>query len=80
MLDSADLLNLIRLTELEIQKLQSDIDYGPDEKANEAGQMILQMDTLASKLKDQYESIGSDDNDYPTYDDYIELIRNKTTK
>ena len=74
MLNLADLLNLIRLTEIEIASLQNDIE-GTDESArDDAGLVIVQLDELSEKLKKMYLESRTQNSEYPAYDDYIELI------
>ena len=74
MLNLADLLNLIRLTELELRELRQDIDGDDEPKRDEAGEVIIQFDDLSLKLKKMYQDMRKDDSDYPLYEDYINLI------
>ncbi len=76
MLDIGDLFNLIRLTELEIQRLQHDIDGEDDNARNDAGEVILQFDALSQKLKKIYEEKYFSESGYPTYLECIYQIRN----
>ncbi|MDG9672018.1 hypothetical protein ONV78_30070 [Hahella sp. CR1] len=74
MLTTAEILNLIRLTELEIRRLQEQIDGDDEDKSNEAGEVILQFDAMALKLEQMYLESQPDYDIYPQYDDYIKLI------
>ena len=75
MLDLGDLLTLIRLTELELNTLQADIDGDDEQAKNDAGEVIVQVDTLANKLKKMYLNAYSDDCGYPNYEEYIQQFR-----
>ncbi|HWV16762.1 MAG TPA: hypothetical protein VN030_15135 [Cellvibrio sp.] len=74
MLTLADLLNLIRLTELELDKLQIAVTSDDESIRNNAGEIIIQMDKLSQKLRLMYETSRQDIDDYPTYDNYIAII------
>ena len=74
MLTSADLLNLIRLTELELNQIHKNIDSGASEIKAGAGEMSIQMDKLAHKLERMYCDSRPEDSELPTYDDYIMLL------
>lgn len=74
MLSLADMLNLIRLTELELDKLQSETESDDQQVSGDAGEMVVQMDDLAQKLKTMYTDARPDDSELPTYDEYIETI------
>jgi len=74
MLNTAEILNLIRLTELELIKLQKEIDGNDDTKKNEAGELIVQFDNMALKLREMYIESNPDYSIYPKYDEYIKLI------
>ena len=56
MLDLGDLLTLIRLVQTEVFDLQSDINGDDGEARDNAGELIVQVDVLSSKLKNLYES------------------------
>lgn len=74
MLSEADLLNLIRLTELELDQIHKDLDSENETIGNEAGEMSIQMDMLAQKLKKMYCNLRSEDSELPTYDEYLSLL------
>lgn len=74
MLDIADILNLIRLNELERQKIYQELESDDDETSNNAGEMVLQTEELARKLKRMYEEKNPDYSEYPRYEDYIKLF------
>ncbi|MFT7559349.1 MAG: hypothetical protein ACI93R_001259 [Flavobacteriales bacterium] len=74
MLSTADILNLIRLTELEILKLQKEIEGENEVKKNEAGELIVQFDSMAQKLRSMYIESKPDYDVFPQYDAYIQLI------
>lgn len=78
MLSLADMLNLIRLTELELDKLQFEIEHGDDKSSNDAAEIIVQMDNLAEKLKTMYVEARPVDSEYPLYEKHIELIEKKS--
>lgn len=77
MLDLGDLINLIRLTELEIVSLNKDINGDDEQARNDAGEVLIQFDALSSKLKNMYEQIYSDDSGYPLYSDFIAQLHNR---
>ncbi len=78
MLELGDLLNLIRLTELEIRSLKADIESDNNEEAkNNAGEIIVQFDELSVKLRKMYEEARPDDSDLPEYEEYMEVIARK---
>ncbi|WP_157533450.1 hypothetical protein [Microbulbifer variabilis] len=74
MLDIADILNLVRLNELELQKIYEELESEDEETRNNAGEIVIQTENLAKKLKKMYEDKKPDYSVYPKYDDYIELI------
>lgn len=74
MLTSADLLNLIRLTEIELNQIHKDIDSDDPEIRDDAGEISIQMDKLAHKLEKMYCDTRPEDSELPTYDDYIALL------
>ena len=75
MLDIADILNLIRLNEIELQKIYKELESEDEEIRNNAGESVLQTESLAKKLKIMYEDSNPDYDTYPTYADYINLIK-----
>ncbi len=77
MLELGDLLNLIRLTELEICSLKADIESDNEEAKNNAGEIIVQFDELSVKLRKMYEEAKPDDSDLPEYEEYMEVIARK---
>lgn len=78
MLDLGDLLTLIRLTELEIESLQRDIDGDDEDAKNDAGEVIIQVDQLSRKLRHMYEQSRQSDSSYPTYEEFVrQLNRDK---
>ena len=74
MLSTVDILNLIRLTELEINKLQKEIECSDAEKRDAAGEVIVQFDTMANKLKNMYLASNPNYDIHPPYEEYIRLI------
>jgi len=75
MLDEADILNLIRLNELELQETYNDLESPDEEKRNNAGEMVMQIERLSEKLKIMYEEKKPDYTIYPRYEKYIEEIK-----
>lgn len=75
MLDVADILSLIRLVELDLQEVYSDLDSDDDEKCNNAGEIVFQTEELAKKLRKMYEDSSPDYTEYPRYEDYIKLFQ-----
>lgn len=75
MLNTANILNLIRLTELEIRRLQADIDGDDEIKRDEAGEIIVQFDDMAQKLKEMYIKSNPDYDVYPEYENYIRSVK-----
>lgn len=76
MLDEADCLNLIRLNYYELVGIYTDLESDDEETRNNAGEMVLQTEKLSKKLQKIYEDLNPDYEEYPTYDDYIELLKN----
>lgn len=74
MLSSSDLLNLIRLNEIELQQTYLDLESDDEETRNNAGEMVLQTEGLAKKLKQMYEDTSPDYSIYPRYEDYLKII------
>lgn len=74
LLSTADVLNIIRLVELDLQQIYVDLESGDNEKCNNAGEIVLQTEELAKKLKIMYEDLSPDYSEYPRYDDYIKLF------
>ena len=74
MLSSADLLNLIRLNECELQQIYLDLESDDEEAKNNAGEMVLQTESLAKKLKKMYEATSPDYSIYPKYEEYLEKL------
>ncbi|MCF6256896.1 MAG: hypothetical protein L3K25_11475 [Gammaproteobacteria bacterium] len=77
MLELGDLLNLIRLTELEIRSLKAEIESDNEEAKNNAGEIIVQFDELSVKLRKMYEEARPDDSDLPEYEEYMEVVARK---
>ena len=75
MLSAADILNLIRLNEIELQQTYADLDSDDEEARNNAGEMVFQTENLANKLKEMYENLSPDYSTYPKYEDYIKLFQ-----
>lgn len=75
MLSTADILNIIRLVELDLQQIYADLNSDDDEKSNNAGEMVIQTENLAKKLKIMYEETSPDYSEYPKYDDFIKLFQ-----
>ncbi len=74
MLEPGDLLNLIRLTELEIRSLKTEIESENEDVRNNAGEIIIQFDALSLKLRKMYEEARPDDSDLPKYEEYMKVI------
>jgi hypothetical protein len=74
MLDATDLLQLIRLTHIELHQIKTDLDSEDDERRNNAGEIIVQTEKLAKKLESLYNQAISDDDDAIAYDDFIQQI------
>lgn len=74
-LDLGDLLALIRLTEIERHHIQQAINGDDVSERNNAGEVIVQVDNLAVKLKEMYEAQGNEASQYPKYVDYMEIIK-----
>ncbi|WP_444927644.1 hypothetical protein ACJJI4_07810 [Microbulbifer sp. TRSA002] len=51
MLDIADILNLIRLNEIELQKTYKELESEDAETRNNAGEIVVQAENLGKKLK-----------------------------
>ncbi len=75
MLDLGDLLTLIRLVQIEIFDLQSDINGGDEETRDNAGEVSVQVDALSSKLKSLYESKWDKNSNYPSYENFIKDLK-----
>ena len=75
MLTTADILNLIRLVELDLQQTYADLDSDDDEKSSNAGEIVFQTEELARTLRAMYEDSSPDYTVYPKYEDYIKLIQ-----
>ena len=75
MLSAADILNLIRLNEIDLQQTYIDLDSDDEEACNNAGEMVFQTENLAKKLKEMYENLSPDYSTYPKYEDYIKLFQ-----
>lgn len=75
MLSAADVLNLIRLNELDLQQTYLDLDSDDEEKSNNAGEIVLQTEELSKKLRKMYEDLSPDYSIYPKYEDYIKLFQ-----
>ena len=75
MLDLGDLLTLIRLTEIEIFELQKEINGEDEVEQNNAGEIIVQIDSLSVKLSSMYETKWNEDCGYPSYEKYIHRIK-----
>lgn len=75
MLSIADVLNLIRLNELDLQQIYLDLESDDEEKSNNAGEIVLQTEELSKKLKKMYEDLSPDYSVYPEYEDYIKLFQ-----
>ncbi|MBC6907369.1 hypothetical protein DWB84_18180 [Saccharophagus sp. K07] len=72
MLNLGDLATLIRLTQIELFELQKAID-GPDiEASNNAAEMIVHTDDVATKLKHMYEALWHEDSGYPNYEELVD--------
>lgn len=75
MLSAADVLNLIRLNELDLQQIYLDLESEDEEKSNNAGEIVLQTEMLSKKLRKMYEDLSPDYSVYPKYEDYINLFQ-----
>jgi len=80
MLEPGDLLNLIRLTELEIRSIKIEIESDNEEVRNNAGEIIIQFDELSSKLRRMYNEERPGESDLPTYEKYMEIIAKNNIK
>lgn len=80
MLSAADVLNIIRLVELDLQQVYADLESDDDEKSNNAGVIVFQTEELAKKLKQMYEDLSPDYTEYPKYEDFIRLFQNQISK
>lgn len=74
MLSTSDLLNLIRLNEIDLHQTYLDLESEDEETRYNAGEIILQTEELAMKLKQLYEDTSPDYSIYPRYDDYLKTI------
>jgi len=72
---TADVLNLIRLNDLDLQQIYLDLEGDDEEKSNNAGEMGFQTEELSKKLRRMYENLSPDYSVYPKYDDYIKLFQ-----
>jgi hypothetical protein len=75
MLTTADMLNLIRLNELDLQQTYLDLESDDEEKSNNAGEIVFQTEELSKKLRKIYEDSSPDYSVYPKYEDYIQLFK-----
>ena len=75
MLSTADILNLIRLNELDLQQVYLDLESDNKEKSNNAGEIVFQTEELSKKLRKMYEDVSPDYAVYPKYEDYIKLFQ-----
>ncbi|MDH5178279.1 MAG: hypothetical protein OEZ39_19825 [Gammaproteobacteria bacterium] len=75
MFDLGDLATLIRLVEIDLYHLKLDTDSEDDETRDNAGELIIQVDNLAGKLKIEYEAQWTDENGFPRYVEYLEIIK-----
>jgi hypothetical protein len=74
-LSTADILNLIRLVELDLQQMCVDLESDDMETSDNAGVMVFQAEALAEKLRVMYENEAPDFTVYPIYEDFIKLIQ-----
>lgn len=74
MLDATDLLQLIRLTHIELHQIKADLDSDDEETRNNAGETIIQTEELANKLRSLYNQAISDEDEPIAYDDFIRHI------
>ena len=75
MLTAAEVLSLVRLTELELDQIHKEMESADPEMASEAGEMSIQMDRLAHKLKKMYCDLRPDDSELPTYEEYLSFLK-----
>ena len=75
MLDLDDLLNLILLTELELQALNEDIASDDTIASEEANDVVNKFSQLAGKLQVMYEKEQVNDIEYPEYEAFLAHIR-----
>jgi hypothetical protein len=75
MLDEADILNLIRLNELDLRKTYQELESLNEELRNNAGEVVFQTEELAKKLKKIYEELNPNYSIYPKYEEYLRLIK-----
>ena len=76
MLDATDLLQLIRLTHIELHQIHSDLESDIEETRNNAGKLFVQTDNLAKKLRALYLQAISEYEEPINYDDFIQQIEN----
>lgn len=74
MWDATDLLQLIRLTHIELHQIKTALDSEDDEIRNNAGEIIVQTENLAMKLESLYNQAISNHDDPIAYDDFIQQI------
>ena len=75
MLTIAEVLNIIRLVELDLQQIYSDLESDDPDKSGNAGEIVLQTEELSKKLKEMYEGLAPDYSIYPRYEDYVKLFQ-----
>lgn len=76
MLDLGDLATIIRLTEIEIFELQKKINSSDMEESNNAAEIIIHTDDVATKLKQMYDGLWNEDSGYPPYQDLVSDYKN----
>jgi len=75
MFDLGDLATLIRLVEIDIHNLKIETESEDDETRDNAGEIILQIDSLAGKLKNEYEKLWTENSSYPSHVEYLAKIK-----
>lgn len=70
-LNLSDLCVIISLLESELDKIHADIESEDDDISNDVGELSVPYGNTVSKLKKIYESMWSEDSNYPSYDQLI---------
>ncbi|PUA28589.1 MAG: hypothetical protein B0W54_11845 [Cellvibrio sp. 79] len=65
----------MRLNQFELASVYAELESDNEETRNNAGEIVLQTEKLAQKLKEMYESLKLDYSEYPTYEDYMQSLQ-----
>lgn len=68
----SDLCVIIPLLEKELDQIHNDIESEDDNVSNDAAELSIPYGNTAAKLKNLYESIWSEDCNYPSYRQLVE--------